>query len=90
MKESVRQVRAGSALVNAAEMVDSSRLLEEGDVTAASSRLQRDGYLLLRGYLPAAKVLEVTKNCCNYFAAHQHLFNMCCTCSLPRRHETAC
>ena len=61
MTSSARQVRAGKGLVSAAEMADSSALLQQGDLTAAKRRLHIDGYLLLRHFLSAAPVVEVGK-----------------------------
>ena len=55
-----RQVRAGSGNVTAAQMVDSSPLLQSGQIEAARQRLTRDGYLLLRGYLPPARASVVS------------------------------
>ncbi|KAA6426637.1 MAG: hypothetical protein FRX49_03747 [Trebouxia sp. A1-2] len=48
-------IKAGSGKVIAAQMIDSSALLLSGQVEAAQQRLAKDGYLLLRGYLPTAK-----------------------------------
>lgn len=53
-------IKAGSGKVIAAQMIDSSALLLSGQVEAAQQRLAKDGYLLLRGYLPTAKVSEVS------------------------------
>lgn len=53
-------VKAGSGIVTAAPMTDSTTLLRSGQVEAAQQRLARDGYLLLRGYLPAARVSEAS------------------------------
>lgn len=61
----VRRVRAGSGFVSAAELVDSSALLDSGDLVTAQSRLHRDGYLLLRDFLPAARVLQVMNGVMN-------------------------
>jgi len=53
-------IKAGNGKVTAAQMVDSSALLQSGQIEAAQQRLAKDGYLLLRGYLPTAKVAEVS------------------------------
>ncbi len=53
-------IKAGNGRVTAAQMIDSSALLQSGQVEAAQQRLAKDGYLLLRGYLPTAKVSEVS------------------------------
>ena len=53
-------IKAGNGKVPAAQMVDSSALLQSGQIEAAQQRLAKDGYLLLRGYLPTAKVAEVS------------------------------
>lgn len=54
------RIKAGNGKVTAAQMVDSSALLQSGQIEAAQQRLAKDGYLLLRGYLPTAKVAEVS------------------------------
>ncbi|DBA84158.1 TPA: hypothetical protein ACH3X1_006625 [Trebouxia sp. C0004] len=51
-------IKAGNGKVSAAQMIDSSALLQSGQVEAAQQRLAKDGYLLLRGYLPTARVSE--------------------------------
>ena len=53
-------IKAGNGKVTAAQMVDSSALLQSGQIEAAQQRLAKDGYLLLRGYLPTAKVAAVS------------------------------
>lgn len=53
-------IKAGNGKVTAAQMIDSSALLQSGQVEAAQQRLAKDGYLLLRGYLPTARVSEVS------------------------------
>ncbi len=53
-------IKAGNGKVTAAQMVDSSALLQSGQIEVAQQRLARDGYLLLRGYLPTAKVAKVS------------------------------
>lgn len=53
-------VKAGSGVVTASQMTDSTALLHSGQIEAAQQRLARDGYLLLRGYLPAARVSEAS------------------------------
>ena len=53
-------IKAGNGKVTAAQMIDSNALLQSGQVEAAQQRLAKDGYLLLRGYLPTAKVSEVS------------------------------
>ena len=53
-------IKAGNGRVTAAQMIDSSALLQSGQVEAAQQRLAKDGYLLLRGYLPTARVSEVS------------------------------
>lgn len=77
MMKGSRRVKAGSGTVTAADMVDSSALLQSGQLEAAQQRLAKDGYLLLRGYLPAARVSMVGPSCllpevCLRLA---HLFN---------------
>ena len=59
MQKHTQPVKAGVGTVEAAQMVDSSPLLLEGHIDAAKERLARDGYLLLRGYLPADKCCKV-------------------------------
>lgn len=54
-----RAVKAGSGVVSASPMADSSCLLKSGQLDIARTRLARDGYLLLRGYLPKGNVLQV-------------------------------
>ena len=54
-----RTVMAGTGEVLAADMANSTALLQRQDWKALRRRLQRDGYLLLRGVLPASTVLEV-------------------------------
>lgn len=56
--ESSRQVKAGEGFVDAAPMVDSSALLQAGQIEKIKERLCRDGYLLLCSYLPADKALQ--------------------------------
>lgn len=51
-------IKAGNGTVSAAHMVDSGALLRSGQVEAAQQRLAKDGYLLLRNYLPTARVSE--------------------------------
>ena len=53
------QVMAGKGLVTAWPMLDSSSLLADEDWVQLQSKLQRDGYLLLRGALDRASVQEV-------------------------------
>ena len=68
MERQSRQVKAGVGTVEAAQMVDSSPLLLEGQTQAAKERLARDGYLLLRNYLPTDTLSKVprmhTLYCC--------------------------
>lgn len=59
MQSQIQLVKAGAGVVNAAKMVDSSSLLHDGQIEAARNRLARDGYLLLRGFLPAAELSQV-------------------------------
>ena len=59
MQKQSQLVKAGVGTVSAAQMVDSSALLQAGQIRAARDRLARDGYLLLRGYLPAAELSQV-------------------------------
>lgn len=54
-----RAVMAGTGEVLAADMADSTALLQRQDWKGLRRRLQRDGYLLLRGVLPASTVLKV-------------------------------
>lgn len=56
---SQQPVKAGSGWVTASPMVDSSVLLKASSLEAARQRLAKDGYLLLRGYLPEHRVLQV-------------------------------
>ena len=66
MDRQSRQVKAGVGTVEAAQMVDSSPLLLEGQTQAAKERLARDGYLLLRNYLPADRLSKVFPSCIYY------------------------
>ena len=52
---------AGTGEVLAADMADSTGLLQRQDWKGLRRRLQRDGYLLLRGVLPVSTVLKVIK-----------------------------
>jgi hypothetical protein len=54
-----RTVMAGTGEVLAADMADSTGLLQRQDWKGLRRRLQRDGYLLLRGVLQASTVLKV-------------------------------
>lgn len=54
----VRAVMAGTGEVLAADMNDSTALYEQRDWHSLRSRLQQDGYLVLRGILPACDVLK--------------------------------
>lgn len=54
-----RAVMAGTGEVLAADMAESTPLLQRQDWGGLRARLQRDGYLLLRGVLPAGDVLKV-------------------------------
>jgi hypothetical protein len=56
-----RIVMAGTGEVLAADMLDSTPLLQRQDWDALLQRLQQDGYLLLRGVLPASTVLKVLR-----------------------------
>ena len=53
------QVIAGKGLVTAWPMLDSSSLLADENWVQLQSKLQQDGYLLLRGALDRAAVQEV-------------------------------
>ena len=53
------QVMAGKGLVTAWPMLDSSKLLADEDWVQLQSKLQQDGYLLIRGALDRASVQEV-------------------------------
>lgn len=57
-KLSSRLVMAGTGQVRAHEMLDATPLWASGDWDRLRERLQLDGYLLLRGVLPEADVLE--------------------------------
>lgn len=54
-----RPVKAGNGWVTAGPMTDSSSLLRDGQLDTARQRLAKDGYLMLRQYLPQDAVLEV-------------------------------
>ncbi|KAL3139237.1 hypothetical protein ABBQ32_006007 [Trebouxia sp. C0010 RCD-2024] len=58
MERQSRQVKAGVGTVEAAQMVDSTPLLLDGQNHAAKERLARDGYLLLRNFLPADRLSQ--------------------------------
>jgi hypothetical protein len=58
-RSAVRTVMAGTGEVLAADMADSTPLLQQLDWDGLLQRLQQDGYLLLRGVLPANTVLKV-------------------------------
>lgn len=55
----VRAVMAGTGEVLAADMTDLTALYQQRDWDSLRSRLQQDGYLLLRGVLPVGEVLKV-------------------------------
>lgn len=63
MEKQSRQVTAGVGTVEAAQMVNSTPLLLNGQTHAAKERLARDGYLLLRNYLPADRLSQVLCIC---------------------------
>lgn len=58
-RQATRAVMAGTGEVLAADMADSTLLLQLQDWKGLRRRLQRDGYLLLHGVLPASTVLKV-------------------------------
>ncbi|KAL3131169.1 hypothetical protein ABBQ38_000473 [Trebouxia sp. C0009 RCD-2024] len=58
MERQSRQVKAGVGTVEAAQMVDSAQLLLDGQTQAAKERLARDGYLLLRNFMPADRLSQ--------------------------------
>ena len=55
------KVMAGKGPVTAWPMLDSSSLLADEDWIQLQSKLQQDGYLLLRGALDRASVQEVRR-----------------------------
>lgn len=59
MERRYRQVMAGTGKVETTQMIDSAPLLQAGQIAAAKERLARDGYLLLRNFLPAERLSEV-------------------------------
>lgn len=63
MERQSRQVKAGVGTVEAAQMVDSAQLLLDGQTQAAKERLARDGYLLLRNFMPADRLSQVLPGC---------------------------
>mmetsp|Transcript_18006 Transcript_18006/g.28672 ORF Transcript_18006/g.28672 Transcript_18006/m.28672 type:complete len:125 (-) Transcript_18006:51-425(-) len=54
-----RRVTCGSGSEKVGRMQDSSHIL--GDMSAIRRRMERDGYLFLRGFLPRKKVLETRR-----------------------------
>ena len=78
------QVMAGKGLVTAWPMLDSSSLLEDEDWVQLQSKLQQDGYLLLRGALDRACVQEVLPVALpmfwRYVAGLAHLRNLLQAC----------
>jgi hypothetical protein len=53
-----RLVWSGSTRVRCHSLVDTPLALADGDDTAVATRLRRDGYLLLRGFLERGEVLD--------------------------------
>ena len=84
MQSQIQLVKAGAGVVNAAKMVDSSSLLHDGQIEAARNRLARDGYLLLRGFLPAAELSQVLLSFLLGFPITS------AECNLLYRHELFC